>query len=248
MIDIVLCTHNNYSFTAWCLYWLYANTPQEFKLIVMDDSTDSLTLLILEDFQKEYGNIEIVHSDMPYEECNQIINLAMEKVESDVFAYLGNSTIVEPDWLEQGLQFMDSFPDVGIMGFKLLKKTGVIEHAGIAFSEGMEHHMNYGVGDSSHHHTYIRDVGIVGFALVLIRKIAVPEGGFKTGFYNGFSGFDDCDNCLEMQGRGWKVVYNGLGTAIHYELSTRTKSKNLDKYEENRLQFLERWSKLTKGV
>lgn len=242
-IDIILATHNNFTMTAWCLKHLYENTGVDFNLIVMDDSAD-LTEQVVEHYNKEHGNIKFVHTDKPYVHGNAIINEGLEHCTNEFVVYMGNSTIVEPGWIEQGLQFMKQQTDVGLMGFKLLKPSGVIEHAGISFTPGMNYHLNYGVDKPSHWFTCFVNVEMVGFALVLMRKVAVPPNGFDTELYHGFSGFDDLDNCMEVRKNGWQVVFNGYGVAFHYALSTRSKETNAEqKWEDNRQRFIKKWFK-----
>ncbi len=61
------------------------------------------------------------------------------------------------------------------MGFKLLYPTGGIEHAGMMWEPTMPHHMNYGVREPNDYQTYIGEVPLVGWALVLLRKKAFPK-------------------------------------------------------------------------
>ena len=242
-LEIILATHNNYEMTAWCLKWLYASTELPFRLVVVDDS-DDLTGSIFEDYNKRYGNIKVIRPEEKITSGNQIINTGIKNTEEDIVCFMTNNTIVEPQWINAALDFMKGNENIGCMGFKLLKPGGSIEHAGIAFFPGMAHHVNYGVGEGANRHTYFRDIGIVGWALVLLRRRAVPEGGFDEKTYHGFRGYDDIDNCLVMQQMGWKVIYCGMGSATHYALDTRGKimgDAELKEVEDNRLIFTKKW-------
>ncbi len=249
-IDIILATHNHLGMTIRCMEALYANTPQKFNLTIVDDSTD-LTPQWVEWFKKEHDNINYLHSDTPYINGNQIINVGLKNTTSELVVYMGNSTIVEPEWLSVALPVMEQGKDVGLIGFKLLKPEGVIEHAGICFMRDMPHHMNYGVGAIASRFTHIQDMGIVGWALVLIRRIAIPEGGLDEKTYIGFRGYDDIDNCLTMSKNGWKILYCGFGVAFHYAQTTRSEAdgeKIIAESEENRIRFTKKWGDLTKKV
>ena len=243
-LEIILATHNNYEMTAWCLKWLYACTTETpFRLIVVDDS-DDLTGAMLEDYNKRYGNLKVVRPEEKITNGNQIINAGLKATEGDIVCFMTNNTIVEPQWVCAAIDFMQGNENVGVMGFKLLKPGGAIEHAGIAFFPGMEHHVNYGVGEGANRHTYFRNIGIVGWALVLLRRRAIPEGGLDEKTYHGFRGYDDIDNCLTIQQNGWQIIYCGMGSAIHYALDTRGKvlgENELKEIEENRVIFTKKW-------
>ncbi len=245
-LDIILGTHNHLELTIDCIHALYTHTKIPFRLFVIDDSTD-LTQQWIENWQKTHDNLHYIRPEEKLTCGNQVINIGLKNTESPIVCYINNSVVVDPEWCDVALPFIQRETKVGIVGFKLLKSSGVIEHAGIFFTPDMPHHLNFGTGEPAQHHTYIRDIGIVGFALVLIRRAAVPIGGFDEKTYIGFRGYDDLDNCLTMGQSGWKVVYCGLGSAYHYALSTRAEGdmeKLAMEAEENRIRFTNKWGNL----
>jgi len=225
-----------------CIDALYAHTNIPFNAIVVDDSTDLTPQYFA---QLDKPNLTYFRPKVKLTECNQVINLALKKTRAPYVVYMGNSTQVEPRWLEPALQIMKQDSKIGLIGFKLIwESTGIIEHAGIDFQAGWPHHVNVGIYEPAHRHTVIRRMPAVGFALVLMRREAVKDG-FETGNYIGFSGFDDVDNCFTLNKKGWEVVYCGLGCAYHQTMATRnTPEKEIElneKSEENRFRFLARW-------
>jgi len=244
-IDIILPTHNNLRRTTACIEELYANTEIPFNLLVIDDS-DDVTPIWLEWFKKDHDNLTILRPQEKLTCGNQIINLGLENTTSELVVYIGNSIEVKPMWLTMALGLMEHSDDVGVVGFKLLKPEGVIEHAGIHFEKGMPHHMNYGVNKEPIELTCMQEMGeldSVGWALVLLRRLAIPVGGLEMDYYIGFRGYDDVDNCLQIKKNGWKVVYCGFGAATHYAGATRFTNtlENFKEHEENRKRFLKRW-------
>ncbi len=253
-LDIIMATHNNLGMTIRAVSALYENTNVDFRLTVVDDSVDMTpdyfrqlrvnNLQYIRPFDESYEVIpkKITHG-------NQIINIGLKHTTSPHVVYMGNSTIVEPNWLNMALALIQQNENLGLVGFKLLKPTGVIEHAGIYFAEGAPHHMNRGVGESSHSLTLIDDVDghkLVGWALVLIRRKAIPRKGLEEGYYHGFRGYDDLDNCRQMVKNGWDIAYCGFGVAYHYALATRGEysEKAAQEYEDNRVRFIKRWGEV----
>lgn len=249
-LDIILATHNNLGMTIWCIEHLYTNTSIPFKLTVIDDSTD-LTPTWLHWWRAQgHENFNVVRPEEKITSGNQLINIGLKNTDSEYVVFLTNSTLVQPQWLDGAWGIMHQHEDIGVMGFKLLKPSGVTEHAGICFTPEMPHHMNYGVGDPPWYNTEIKELGIVGWALVLLRRKAMPEGGLDEITYHGFRGYDDLDNCLTIQKAGWKIVYCGLGCAIHHALATRgdMSQKAMEEYEENRRRFTVKWGDVERQV
>jgi len=250
-IDIILATHNNLGLTIECVSALYSFTHMPFILHVIDDS-DDLTPQYFEQLNRETGNVDYYRPSEKIEHGNQIINYGLERCSTDIVAYLGNSTIVEPEWLVAAHQIMKQEELVGLIGFKLLYQTGAIEHAGMWWTPEMPHHMNIGVGEAGHRHTFVREVELVGWALVLIKREAFPQPLDTVG-YIGFRGYDDVDNCMELRRRtkklkngeevNWKVIYCGLGAAYHKAGATRYRDdENYSlEHEYNRKSFLKKW-------
>ena len=242
-LDIIMATHNHWQLTVNCLDALYRNTNPPFNLTVVDDSAEpnDLTMTILEWFKKEKGSINIIHSEVPYTHCNQIINIGLQNTQSPIVCYIGNNVRVEPNWLDDAISMMVGSDKIGIMGFKLLFPTGVIEHAGIVYQAGMPYHVNIGVGDAPSRHTQVKEVPAVGFALVLFRREVFPQG-LDTTTYLGWRGFDDIDACLDAGQRGWKVVYCGVGSAYHEAGRTSRENPNYGRETEiNRQTFVRKW-------
>jgi len=207
---------------------------------VVDDS-DDLTPQYIEWLNKEKQNIVYVRNEN-ITHGNQIINIGLEHCETPVVCYMGNSTFVEPDWLTVAFMLMEKEQDIGIVGFKLLYSTNIIEHAGMYWSPDMPHHMNFGVKEPSHRLTQVAEVPAVGWALVLLRKAAFPKP-LDIQTFLGFRGYDDLDNCLEVTKRGWRIVYCGFGVAYHDAGATRySNAENFAREcEQNRQTFLNKW-------
>lgn len=242
-IDIILITHNKLGNTIQCLDALYQNTPIPFKLTIIDDSTD-LTPEYIGKLALEKGNINFVRPEVKLLSGNQTINIALKLTQSDPVIFLCNSTFVEPDWLFFALKLMGENSDVGLVGFKILyPETNLIIEAGEMMNWVTGDRYNIGMGELGHRHSYIREVDAVGWSAILIRRNAIPEGGFDENFYIGWRGNDDTDNCLEMKKRGWKIMYNGLGTVYHQLSSCMGDGTEQGRMEsaENYRRFKEKW-------
>lgn len=243
MLDIILLTHNNLVKTLRCLDALNQNTPIPFKLTIIDNLSTDLTALYFHEIVQPFP-INFVQPEKGYISGNQAINIALKLTQSDPVIFLCNSTFVEPNWLPYALKIMGDGPKVGLVGFKILyPETNLIIEAGEMMNWESGDRYNIGMGELSHRHTYIREVDAVGWSVVLMRRGAIPEGGFDESFYIGWRGSDDTDNCLEMKKRGWKIIYNGLGTVYHQLSSCMGGGTEQGRMEsaENYRRFKEKW-------
>ncbi len=246
-IDIIMATHNHLDLTMQAVDALYTHTNGPFTLTAVDDSTD-LTNQYFEQLARERGNINFVHSDIPYVHGNQIINVGLKNTRTPAVVYLGNNVKVEPDWLDVAQQIINGDAEVGIIGFKLLYNSGTIEHAGIFWTPEMPHHMNIGVNEAGHRFSFVREVDMIGFALVLFRRAVFPDGLDEKTFI-GFRGYDDIDNCMDAKRRGWKIIYCGLGAAYHQAGASRQDSEQYAlEHEQNRITFLKKWGATDKAI
>jgi glycosyltransferase involved in cell wall biosynthesis len=240
-VDIILITHNHLDLTIQAIKSLYDNTPSEFRLIIVDDSTD-ITPEYVRWLQKQHDNIDFIHSDEPYKSGNQIFNIGLAHCKNDYVATVMNSVTVEPEWEVPALQFMEANPDVGILGFKCLFPNGLIESAGIDFVLGC---VPVDIASSlpGHRASNGYDCPAVQWAFALLRRKAIPV--LEEDVYHGFRGMDDIDNCFVVRKNGWRIMYFGLSAGYHAARSTRGVlpsdlvgiSENLENHEI----FYKRW-------
>ncbi len=241
-LDIILLTHNKIENTARCIEALYQNTQEPFCLTVIDDSNDE-TVAYFDRMSFEKKNINFIRPKEVIKSGNQAINIGLKATTSDPVVFLTNSTFVEPDWLPVALQIMEQDSKVGLVGFKLLfpETNTIIEAGEIVLPDG--NRPNIGMHEPSHRYTHYREVNAIGWAVVLIRRVAIPPGGLDEITYIGFRGADDTDNCLEIKRRGWKIMYNGYGAAYH-KLSTCLgggTEQGQRESAENYRRFIEKW-------
>ena len=239
VLDVLVPTHDHLRLTLACMEALYGNTRTPFHLIVVDDSTD-LTPVYFEQLKKEHDNITFIHSDIPYKCGNQIFNIGLENCKTPYMATVMNSMRVEPEWELVGLNLMETQPKVGVIGFKCLFPSGLIESAGIAMVKFLP--TDIGRDFAGHRLSGVYECAATQWAFALVRKEAAVGNLTETAFH-GFKGWDDIDNCFVLRKRGWRILYCGLGVGYHEPRATRG-SNTLEAYHQNRENgeaFYKRW-------
>ncbi len=244
VLDVILLTHNRLEQTIKCLDALYEYTNVPFKLTVIDDSTD-LTPVYFERFIEEHGNVHYIRPIQKIISAGQAINIGLRNTTSEILMFLTQSTYVQRDYLTTALKVMEGTPKAGAVGFKLLYPDGHIIEAGAVVDPLTAGRGNVGMHEQGHLYCHVREVDVIGFAVVLLRREAL---NFEEDFYIGFRGWEDVHNCLEIRERGWKIMYCGLGSAVHELSASQGKSgpEGAAECGENGRRFIERWAGNTK--
>lgn len=240
-IDIIVISHNRLDLTVRCLDCIYRNTDMPFHLIVVDDSTD-FTPDYIRYLQKEGKDITFAHSDKPYESGNQLYNIGLSHCKHDLAATVNNSIFVEPDWEKVAVQFMRQNPTVGMVGFKCLFPSGVIESAGVAMIDYTP--VDLGRDLPGHALATVYEVHATQWAFAMVR-VKAAVGNLDEKIWHPFVGWDDLDNCLVLRKKGWQIFYCGMGIGYHEPRATRGKdvrdANTYLKNKQNAETFYKRW-------
>ena len=242
-LDILVPTHNHIEQTSCCINALYKHTHTPFHLIVVDDSTDGVTPRYMKRLQKKHDNLTYVYSTEPFKNSYEFINEALKRCKTPYMALVVNSMTVEPEWEVAGLHVMSTQANVGIVGFKCLRRdTGVIESAGLVVTKDGASIRDIGAGQASHRLSKVYECPAVQWAFVLLRVAAVA-GSMDECFYHGFKGWEEFETCFTVREQGWKILYCGLGVGFHQAYATR-EARDEDSLRmnlENREIFAKRW-------
>ena len=126
LVSIIVPVYNDYRVTKNCLQSVLKNTGDiPYELIIADDCSTDLTASITE----RVGNIKVVRGERNLRflgNCNQAAGAAAGKY----MLFLNNDTAVFPGWLEPLVEVLESDPQVGIVGPKLLFANGKLQEAG----------------------------------------------------------------------------------------------------------------------
>ncbi len=247
-IDIILPVHGNVELTQKCVNTIYNHTKVPFHLIILDDTEASAIYgsrspIASTETVHQYlraltplrSNITYVSPSMPYRCGNEMFEDGFSHCQTDYVATVMNSTLVEPEWETVALELMTEDPKIGVIGFKCLFPHGIvngglIESAGIFFHNYMP--CDFGRDLPGHRCTEVVEVVACQWAFALLRRKAC-QGNLDLTSYNGFVGWDDIDNCMEVKKRGWKILYCGYGVGYHYPRATRG-SDDMESHRENK--------------
>ena len=106
-VDVVMLTKNSERMLKECLASVYKNIPVN-NLVVVDGYSVDLTLKILEQFQKKYGNVVLIQDGGTRGRARQ---KAISRVGTDWFMFVDSDVILSDGWFEKAKELMKK--DVG---------------------------------------------------------------------------------------------------------------------------------------
>lgn len=154
---------------------------------------------------------------------------------------LNPDTEVDPDALHKMIRFMDEHPDVGVVGPRLVRPNGELDHGckrGEPTPETVFYHLvglsrlfprsprfaRYTMGAVDEQTT--ADVDSVSGACQLMRGTALQEVGLmdeESFFMYG----EDLDYCLRFRRQGWRVVFLPTACVLHHKGSATRKNSGV---------------------
>jgi len=165
-------------------------------------------------------------------------NLGVAAAHGDVLFFLNDDVVpLAADWMAHLLAHLQR-PEVGVVGAKLVYRSGAIQHSGITVGmmEGTGH-PGRGLFQSDLWRwlDQTRNVSAVtGACMGLRRPVFAALGGFNPEFPVNYN---DVDLCLRARQAGYEVIYEPHALLRHDECQTRAPGTCL--YERER--FHERW-------
>lgn len=212
-VSINLVTWNGKKYLPYCLDSIFNQTFRDFSLFILDNGSTDGTAEYLKAFRFPISEMEIAFNE------NNVgfaagHNQAVRATESDYVLMLNQDIILEPDFLENLVKFMDNHPEAGAVTGKLLRwdfgnnqKTDMLDSAGI---ELFKNHRGaeLGTGEKDGEKwSDPREVFGVSGAAPLYRRAALREVAFKGEYFDEdfFSYKEDVDLAYRLRLVGWRA-------------------------------------------
>ncbi|MCH8049159.1 glycosyltransferase family 2 protein [Patescibacteria group bacterium] len=156
------------------------------------------------------------------------MNVGIRASKGEYILIFNPDIVVQPGSLEELKRFMDTSPDVGIVGPKLLNADGTLQHSCYRLptlmlpayrrtplgklQKGRAVVEHYLMMDEDHHETMDVD-SLIGAALFTRRSALDQVGLFVEQF---FLYYEDIDLCRRFWENGYRVVYHPQAQMVHY--------------------------------
>jgi GT2 family glycosyltransferase/glycosyltransferase involved in cell wall biosynthesis len=213
-VSIVVPVFNQLGYTLACLHAVLSSpTRYSLEIIIADDCSTDCTGEV---FAAGIGHIRHARTSGNkgfIRNCNEAARTARGRY----LVFLNNDTFVLPGWLDELIGTLESQPDVGLAGSKLIYPDGRLQEAGgIIWQDASA--WNFGRYDEPRkpEYSYLRSVDYVsGASIAVSRKIWEEMNGFDTWYDIAYG--EDSDLALRIRHSGRRVVLQPLSMLIHFE-------------------------------
>jgi len=205
-----------------CLETLFGMTAYPaFRVILVDTgSVDPATHALYERTRAAYGEQFQVVPDTGKFNFSRACNVGAAHAGDGLLLFLNNDVeILHPDWLERMVQWFE-WPDVGIVGAKLLYPDGKLQHIGVVVGlTGLAAHPMQGADEHSRtlygSDDWYRDLlAVTGACLLISRRAFEAAGRFDERYLLNWS---DVALCLKAREAGFRTVYTPHARLMHRE-------------------------------
>ncbi|MGQ4680118.1 glycosyltransferase family 2 protein [Paenibacillus polymyxa] len=224
-VSILVVNYNTCQLTLDCLQSVYASKTQyRYEVIVIDNHSSDGSV---EAIRAAYPEIMLIanQDNTGFAKAN---NQGMEVASGRYVLLLNSDTLVQPDTLDTMIQFMDTHPEMGASGCKVILPDGSLDKACkrgfptpsasfyYAFGWSKRYPDNpkynqYQLGHLSPDDEYPVDVLVGAFMLVRRETIDQVGGLDETFFMYG----EDIDWCYRIKQAGWGIYYYPHTYIIH---------------------------------
>lgn len=233
-MSIVLVCWNNKAYLDPCLKSLYeGGLKSSFDVIVVDNgSTDGSQQMLAE----KYPDVKLIQNAGNVG-LGKASNQGIEATNGRHVLLLNNDTIVNGPALDMLVEFLETHPEAGAVGGKLLNPDGsfqsgyapfstlleeflIVTHIGERLWPGYPSH-----GDSNE----IKSTGWLSSACLLVRRAALEQVGVLDESY--FIYGDEADLQYRLNQAGWKVFFLPASAIIHFG------GRSMDRWKRRKMVY-----------
>ena len=225
-LSIVIPTYNAHEWIQGCIDSITLHHPaNDYEIIVVDDlSTDDSVAIV----RQQYPNVRLFANEKNVG-FGKTVNVGLAAALGEYLLVLNNDTWMHDGALDAMIAFLDTHPDVGIVGPKVLSGDGSLQQqcrrriptpmAALLYFTGVaklfpKNPRVAGYLMTAADESQTTEVDSVSGACLTVRRAVVDQlHGFDEEYY--LYG-EDMDFCWRTKLAGWKVVYHPAATITHF--------------------------------
>lgn len=225
-ISICIVSYQTRAFLERCLTSIFAHPPRRsFEIIIVDNgSTDGTPELL----KQAFPQVKLIQNEQNLG-YTIAMNQALRWAQGTYLVQLNPDTEVYAGAFDLLADFLETHPEVGICGPKVLNPDGTLQRpcrrgestplAVIAHFSGLDrlfpnhpklaqYWMSYRGEDEIH------EVAGVSGSCMMIRRAVVDQIGYLDERFFAYQ--EDADYCFRARQAGWKVMYVPTAKILHY--------------------------------
>ncbi len=242
-VSIIILTWNGLDFTRRCLDSLRKYTSSvNYSVFVVDNGSSDGSL----EYLKARDDITLISNstNLGFVKANNQAIAAADPA-SDVVLLNNDTEILEEhgDWLEQMQKSAYAADDIGIVGCRIRRPNGMLQHVGAYMPVGSFWGQQVASNEADiNQFPYDTDHEMVVFACAYIKRAVISAIGGLSEDY--FAYFEDSDYCLTARNAGFRTICSGKAVIVHHEnVSTRENKVSHSKmFNKSQAIFKKKWA------
>jgi GT2 family glycosyltransferase len=212
LVSIVLISFNRAELTLRCLRSIANWAEVPYEVIVVDNNSQDSTIEMLQRVRgpcvlRNERNVHFLRA----------ANQAAQRAVGKYLLFLNNDSELQVGALGSAAEILDREPDVGVVGGKIILRSGILQEAG-SYLKKNGFSVQFGRGQLPFQCEYMhrRDVPYVSGAFLMTpRKLFGEMGGFDLAYIPAYC--EDADYCLRLWKRGLRTVFDPDSIILHHE-------------------------------
>lgn len=225
-VSVVIVSFNCKNDLRECLESLQIQN-ENIEIIVIDNASRDGTREMLKTEFQNWANLKTIFNDSNLG-LTRANNQAIPYCSGEYILFLNPDTILKPDTIKHLASYLDSHPNVGVIGPKILFETGALQYSFGSFPTLlsmalMQLFPSYKYRRIPLIHRYLhiewasngpKEVDWVSAACMMIRKdLIVQLGGFDENIFLSYA--DSPEICRRVKKMGYLVIYYPKIEIIH---------------------------------
>lgn len=213
LVSIIILTFNKPALLLECLQSIANHTYGDHEIILADNASSDRTHLLLDRLDgitilRNQENLDFIRGN----------NAACKQAKGKYLLFLNHDTAVLPGWCEALTSILETRPDCGAVGSRLIHMDGRLQESGcLVRPDGST--WGYGRGNANPNHPafmHVREVDFISGAGLMVRKELFDRlGGFDERYNPAY--FEDADLCMSIKRLGFKVLIAPHSAILHRE-------------------------------
>ena len=255
-VSVVFVSYNTAEMTKKAIDLVKASLYQlNIEIFVVDNaSRDGSSALVA----REFPEVQLI-SNLTNVGFGRANNQVLPLYQGRYMLLLNTDAFVEQDTLQKTVDFMDSHPQTGILGVKLLGRDGVLQPSCRYFptpwnlfltKTGLNRLFSNVrlVDDMTWNHDDVRECDWVPGCYYLIRREVIDQVGLFDPRY--FLYYEEVDHCFAAKRAGWQVTYfpdtpvvhiGGESAKTDHAISSVSRQVSALQIESELLYFRKNW-------
>lgn len=214
-VSIILIFYNQAPLSLLCLRSIIEKSDVPIELVIIDNASSDKTDQLL----SRCRNARIVRNK-DNKGFVEAVNQGAALCNGKHILLLNNDTMLQDHSLSRAVQTLESEPDAGAVGAKIVLLDGTLQEAGSIIWQDASC-LGYGRGQHPEQpeFMYRRDVDYCSGAFLLFpRQLFEQLGGFDLDYAPAY--YEESDFCVRLQKQGYRIIYEPESVIVHYEFAS----------------------------